>query len=103
MSHAPCPRGPLSAAVLAALSTTPGALSAADLPAIEVADPLADDDFQLALYCCYELHYRGVDGVDERWEWDPGLLAVRARLEDVFERALDAALAGWFNHTATTE
>ena len=52
--------------------------AAADVPA----DPLADEDLQLALYFCYELHYRGFDGVDERWEWDPGLLAFRARLED---------------------
>jgi hypothetical protein len=61
----------------------------------DVADPLADDDLHLALYCCYELHYRGFDGVDERWEWDPALLALRARLEDVFETGLAEALAGW--------
>src|ERR1044071_9854375 len=95
MSHAPCPRGPLSAAVLAALHAAPGALSPDGLPSIDVGAPLADDDVQLALYCCYELHYRGFDDVDERWEWDPGLLALRARLEDVFERALAEALAGW--------
>lgn len=103
MSHAPCPRGPLSAAVLAALHSAPGTLSPADVPPIAVADPLADDDFQLALYSCYELHYRGFDDVDERWEWDPGLLALRARLEDVFERALHDALAGWVPPQATAE
>lgn len=103
MSHAPCPRGPLSAAVLAALHAAPGTLAPADLPAIVVADPLADDDFQLALYCCYELHYRGFEDVDERWEWDPGLLAVRARLEAVFEAALDEALADWTPPQATAE
>jgi hypothetical protein len=88
----------VSGLVLAALHAAPGALSCADADALDladVADPLADDDFQLALYCCYELHYRGFDDVDERWEWDPALLALRARLEDVFERALDDALAGW--------
>ena len=40
---------------------------------------MADEDLQLALYCCYELHYRGLPGVDERWEWEPSLLAARAR------------------------
>src|SRR5947208_2164937 len=95
MPHAPAPRGPLSGAVLAALSSAPGALSATELPPVDVADPLADDDLHLALYCLYELHYRGFDGVDERWEWDPGLLAVRARLEEVFEHGLQDALAGW--------
>jgi Iron-containing redox enzyme len=103
MSHAPAPRGPLSATVLAALSTAPGALSAADLLAVDVADPLGDDDLHLALYCCYELHYRGFEGVDEGWEWDPGLLAFRARMEDVFERGLQDALTGWTPPTATAE
>ena len=51
-------------------------------------NPLADDDLQLALYLCYELHYRGFDGVDERWEWDPILLGFRRLLEAAFERTL---------------
>jgi len=46
-----------------------------EVPLVDVADPLADDDLHLALYCCYELHYRGFDGVDPGWEWDPHLLA----------------------------
>jgi hypothetical protein len=49
---------------------------------------LADEDVQLALYLCYELHYRGLPSVDDGWEWDPGLLALRGRLEREFERAL---------------
>jgi Iron-containing redox enzyme len=52
------------------------------------ADPLADDDLHLALYLCYELHYRGLPGVDERWEWEPTLLAQRREWETVFEQAL---------------
>ena len=106
MPHAPAPRGPLSGLVLAALHAAPGTLSGADAAALDlpdVGDLLSDDDFQLALYCCYELHYRGFDGVDERWEWDPGLLALRARLEAAFERALDAALAGWAPPRAQAE
>jgi hypothetical protein len=51
-------------------------------------DPLGDEDLHLALYVCYELHYRGFDGVDGRWEWEPSLLALRAGLERVFESAL---------------
>ena len=58
----------------------------------EVADPLTDDDFQLALYLCYELHYRSFAGVDPGWEWDPGLLAARAVLERQFDAALAAAV-----------
>jgi len=40
-----------------------------------------ENDLQLALWCCYELHYRGFDDVDERWEWHPGILGFRAGLE----------------------
>jgi hypothetical protein len=72
--------------LLAGLRHSPGALGRMPPPA--VADPLTDDDLHFALYLCYELHYRGLDGVDERWEWDPELLAFRARLEASFERAL---------------
>jgi Iron-containing redox enzyme len=83
----PDPRGPLSAALFADLAGG-ATLSAAtlqlarSLPTSE--DPVAvltDDDLQLSLAACYELHYRGFDGVDESWEWDPDLLAVRRELE----------------------
>jgi len=46
------------------------------------------DDFQLALYLCYELHYRSFAGVDGRWEWEPSMLAFRRDLEDSFERGV---------------
>jgi hypothetical protein len=48
------------------------------------------DDLQLALYLCYELHYRGFAGVAADLEWDPELLRVRAALEDRFLTALRA-------------
>lgn len=57
-----------------------------------VEDPLGDDDLQLALYLCFELHYRSFPGVDPAWEWSPELLAVRAQLERAFLDALAAAL-----------
>jgi len=47
-------------------------------------DPLYGDDSALALYALYELHYRGFDGVDVEWEWQPDLLAWRRE----FERAV---------------
>jgi Iron-containing redox enzyme len=58
----------------------------------EVEDPLADDDLQLALYLCFELHYRSFAEVDPDWEWSPALLAVRAMLEQAFLDALVAAI-----------
>ncbi len=54
-----------------------------------VENPLGDDDLQLALYLCFELHYRSFPGVDPAWEWDPTLLAVRAVLEEAFFDALE--------------
>jgi hypothetical protein len=77
-------RGPLSAAALDLLHT--GVAPALGTPS--VADPLGDDDFQLALFLLYELHYRGLPGVDDRMEWHPGLLAFRESLELPFELAL---------------
>src|SRR5947208_5120260 len=82
----PTPRGALTEALLDELRGDPGRLPRLPIP--EPADPLADEDFQLALTLCYELHYRRRPGVDERWEWDNGLLALRAELERPFEAAL---------------
>jgi hypothetical protein len=76
----PDPRGAVTELLLDAL---PGAM--APLP---VAEPTSDEDLHLALYLCYELHYRGLPGVDDRWEWEPSLLELRRTLEDRFEAEL---------------
>jgi hypothetical protein len=76
----------VSEALFAGLRTPPHAL---DAPTGEI----DHEDLHLALYCCYELHYRGFEGVDERWEWEPSLLAFRAELERRFEADL-LALVG---------
>src|SRR4051794_20051651 len=78
----PPARGPLSELVLAHLRGRPPC--ALTVPPAED-DPLNGDDSSLALYLCYELHYRGFAGVPESMEWDPALLAVRAQLEHRFE------------------
>lgn len=36
------------------------------------------------MWCCYELHYRGFDDVDEDWEWHPAITAFRGMLERVW-------------------
>lgn len=81
----PSPRGPISRRLLDALRNSPAGI---DLEFEPPVDPLSDDDLHLALYVCYELHYRSFPGVDPRWEWEPGLIAFRNRLEEVFEEAL---------------
>ncbi|MBV9012651.1 MAG: iron-containing redox enzyme family protein [Pseudonocardiales bacterium] len=91
----PAPRGPLSLVVLDTLRGSTRTPSAAGLTsaAIEQADPYGED-LQLALYCCYELHYRGFAGVSDGLEWDPGLLGLRRDLEQVFLAALRAEVRG---------
>lgn len=82
----PQPRGPLGEQLFAALAGPPGGLAAPG--SVESADPLGDEDLQLALYVAYELHYTAIAGVDEAWEWDPSLLAFTAALERPFEAAV---------------
>ncbi len=86
MDTIPPPRGPLSEQLTEALVLAPHRMPVPEPPSI--ADPLGDEDLQLALYLCYELHYRGLPGVAAGWEWEPSLLAFRSVLEDAFESAL---------------
>lgn len=79
-------RGPLSRHLLERLVQSPHEFPA---PPPE-GDALAGDDFQLALYLCYELHYRGLPHVSEKWEWHPSVIAFRRSLEERFEDALRA-------------
>jgi hypothetical protein len=81
----PEPRGPVTERLLGALPTSPHTIGS--LP-----QPDSDEDLQLALYLAYELHYRGLPGVDDAWEWEPSLLALRARLEAAFEAELRATV-----------
>lgn len=82
----PEPRGALSAAVTALLRQ---AADTANLPSPARCSPYGDD-LHLALYVLYELHYQGFEGVPEDLEWDSGLLALRAAIEDRFLGALRA-------------
>lgn len=84
----PRARGPVSAAVLDRLTRR----RVRSPVRVDPDGPLANEDVQLALYVCYELHYRGFLGVDDALEWDPDVLAIRAALEDAFEGALRDAV-----------
>jgi hypothetical protein len=77
----PQPRGAVSELLL-------GTLPRPVAPVGTAPDPDGEEDLQLALYLCYELHYRGLPGVDERWEWEPSLIALRGALEQRFEAAV---------------
>jgi Iron-containing redox enzyme len=84
----PRPCGPLSSAVVAALSVPASSSSPLSVDTVD-SDPYGAD-LQLALYTCYEMHYRGFTDVDDNWEWNPDLLRFRAELEDRFSTALTA-------------
>jgi Iron-containing redox enzyme len=86
----PTPRGPISEILVEELPR--GIRELSRITPAQTDDPLADEDLQLSLYLCYELHYRGLPGVDERWEWEPSLLRLRAMLEQQFEQGLLAAV-----------
>lgn len=90
----PAPRGPLTSALLTAVQRDPA--RSIDLRHFawdgDAANACTDDDLQLALWLSYELHYRGLAGVDERWEWHPELLWARSRWEDQLVAGLELAL-----------
>ncbi|HMJ02879.1 MAG TPA: iron-containing redox enzyme family protein, partial [Conexibacter sp.] len=88
----PPARGPLSRTLIAHLTESPGRDASWPRDEIVSLDPIGDEDLQLALYLCYELHYSELVGVDPAWEWDPALLAFRASLERPFEAAVRASV-----------
>ena len=90
--HLPQARGPLSEALCRDL-TSSSEVSAATVVvagrvAASTAGALTDEDLQVSLAVCYELHYRGFDGVADGWEWEPSLLGLRAVLENAHLAAL---------------
>lgn len=88
MKRLPHPRGPITEVLLDALARG----RAAPPPPESDVSRSEDDDRQLALALCYDLHFRGLPGVDARREWDPGLIAFRCALEDVWEEELRAEI-----------
>lgn len=94
----PTPVGPLSSAVVGVLGDRPPRrlLTCVDAP-VEDSDPWGLD-LHVALYTCYELHYRGFHGVDPAWEWNPGLLHLRAQLESSFLDAVTGEVGSLEEH-----
>jgi len=90
----PRPRGPVSELLcrwLTSSSLDSAPMQAALTGALRDCAVVDDDDLQVALWVLYELHYQGFEGVDPGWEWRPETLAVRARIEEVFESELRRA------------
>lgn len=87
----PPARGPWTGALYALLGC--GDQPVTDVESLGHEDVLFDHDFQLALYLCYELHYGGLEGVDDQYEWSPPVLMLRAAMEERFERAVELLVA----------
>jgi len=90
MARLPCPRGPLSDALVARLADGRSLDVAEHSSRLRAVDPLVDDDLHLALWCAYNLHYRGFEGVADDDEWDLEVIGFRRALEVRFEEALRA-------------
>lgn len=95
----PAPGGPLSSLVLKTIAAPPGKFKLGHQDAETLRqmgqrmdDPLSDHDLQLSLSLCYELHYLSFRGVETAWEWDPGLLGLRAEFEQLFIRGIGHAI-----------
>ena len=88
----PTPRGALDAVAARRACGRPPH-GAADVPARVPTTRWPTTTSSSRCTCCYELHYRGFAGVDERWEWEPSLLAAaRAARGASSRRALLAAV-----------
>ncbi|WP_404290969.1 iron-containing redox enzyme family protein [Glutamicibacter arilaitensis] len=93
----PQPRGIASSLLLELLAGNDPShdlqgLNDAATEALAATDILYAEDLQLCLFSLYELHYGGFETVSDNWEWHPGLLAFRARLEAAFETRLREAV-----------
>ncbi|CAO5258595.1 iron-containing redox enzyme family protein [Frankia sp. AgKG'84/4] len=86
----PQPRGTLSAFLADMLG---GPVRTLEHPPGPDDDALFGEDGALALYCLYELHYRGFAGVADGWEWEPSLLRLRRDLEDDLDARLRREIA----------
>ena len=91
-------RGPVSAAVLRTL--TAGDAEAhrevrarTDAAVAAATDVWRDEDLQLALFVLYASAYGAFGDLDPELEWDPELLAARARIERAFEAQLRREVA----------
>ena len=87
----PSHRGPISEQLIDAILGSPvdwEQFADAVRCAVAGGQVRSSEDLQLTLCVMYELHYRGVEGVSDWWEWNSELIAVRELIENQFEHEL---------------
>lgn len=99
----PTPRGDTSARLAATLLRAPSEVLGDDSQGADEWEPVDDADAALSLWTLHELHYRGFESVDDRWEWHPDLLRLRMRLESDLEARLRERCPDFPPDLATTE
>lgn len=98
-------RGPLSGHLLDVLSGQPTTIDdtlhrLAESAVSDSSEVVRDGDIQLTLFILYALHYGGGLSADAVWEWNPGLISLRLKLEDAFEQKLRRAVVVPSTHDA---
>lgn len=89
----PVPRGPVSAAIVDVLCHgRPVDALARIATTLDGTDVVGDEDLQISLTMLYELHYQGLAGVPDDFEWHPTVLGLRRRIEIAFESQLRATV-----------
>jgi hypothetical protein len=92
------PRGPLSGRILELLASPNPVREFRPVlhlvqGAIDEAESVSrDEDIQLTLFLLYDLHYGSLGEMSDEWEWQPGLIDARIRIEHELERELRTAI-----------
>ncbi len=84
----PSPVGPLSAFTNQVIADPRHRAGVEEIVALDLDDPLGDLDFQRALYCLHELHYRSFADGHPDAEWHPCVVDWWYQLAGRFEAAL---------------
>jgi hypothetical protein len=98
----PAPRGPISRLLTEQLRRPPHELPPVRTDGAPGPASLTDEDLQLSLYLCYELHYVGFTEVEAEWEWEPSLLRLRRLLEARFIAGLESLVGSLDSYAGLT-
>ena len=88
----PAPVGPISEFTNGAIRDPRRSPGVEEIVVLDVHDASTDLDFQRALYCIHELHFRGFADAHPDAEWHPNVVGWWHHLAERFEESLVAAV-----------